>query len=245
MTTRANFCIMKFISFDAFEQERAGVFAAAEIILAHASSAADQRESGQGGLFGDSPSGVAPIRIDRGVHWTLVDRMAAEKESFGFYFSSHPTDQVRHLADANGARSFAALCALPAPADGGRVSSVMAALVEDARWRTSAKGKRYMMATCSDATGQFIVTCFDDMAAAELEAAAKAGACALLRVELDWRAGEETPRVTARGLQSFESMQSIRLRIDVVQSGQENRLQVRRVGPGARGAARPDDAELR
>ena len=201
--------------FDAFESERAGVFAAAEIILAHASSAADQRESGQGGLFGDSPSDVAPIRIDRGVHWTLVDRMAAEKESFGFYFSSHPTDQVRHLADANNARSFAALCALPAPADGGRVGSVMSALVEDARWRTSAKGKRYMMATCSDATGQFIATCFDEMASAELEAAAKSGACALLRVELDWRAGEETPRVTVRGLQSYDSMASIRLRVDV------------------------------
>ena len=202
-------------AFDMVEQERAGVFAAAEVILAHASSAAAQRESGQGGLFGDSASDVAPIRIDRGVHWTLIDRMAAEKESFGFYFSSHPTDQVRHLADANGARSFAALCALPAPADGGRVNSTMAALIEDARWRTSAKGRRYMMATCSDATGQFIATCFDDMASGELEAAAKAGACALLRVELDWRAGEETPRVTVRALQSFESMQSIRLRVDV------------------------------
>jgi DNA polymerase-3 subunit alpha len=202
-------------AFDLLEPERAGVFASAEVILAHASSAAEQRESGQGGLFGDSPSDVAPIRIDRGVHWTLADRMAAEKESFGFYFSSHPTDQVRHLADANNARSFAALCALPAPVDGGRVNSVMAALIEDARWRTSAKGKRYMMATCSDATGQFIATCFDDLASDELEKAAKAGVCALLRVELDWRAGEETPRVTVRGLQSFESMQSIRLRVDV------------------------------
>lgn len=202
-------------AFDMIETERAGVFASAETILAHASSAADQRESGQGGLFGDSPGDVAPIRIDRGVHWTLVDRMAAEKESFGFYFSSHPTDQVRHLAEANGARSFAALCALPAPVDGGRVNSVMSALVEEARYRTSAKGKRYMMATCSDSSGQFIATCFDDLAAAELETAAKAGACALLRVELDWRAGEETPRVTVRGLQSYESMQQIRLRVDV------------------------------
>ena len=202
-------------AFDMIEEERAGVFAAAETILAHASSAADQRESGQGGLFGDSPGDVAPIRIDRGVHWSLIDRMAAEKESFGFYFSSHPTDRVRHLADANGARSFAALCALPAPAEGGRVNAVMAALIEDARWRTSARGKRYMMSTCSDSTGQFIATCFDDMASADLEGAAKAGACALLRVELDWRPGEETPRVTVRSLQSFESMQSIRLKVDV------------------------------
>jgi DNA polymerase-3 subunit alpha len=202
-------------AFDMIEDERAGVFASAELILAHASSAADQRESGQGGLFGDIAGGVAPIRIDRGIHWTLADRMAAEKESFGFYFSSHPTDQVRHLADANGARSFAALCALPAPVDGGRVNSVMSALVEDARYRTSARGKRYMMATCSDSSGQFIATCFEENASNELESAARSGACALLRVELDWRAGEETPRVTVRGLQSYESMQQIKLRVDV------------------------------
>jgi DNA polymerase-3 subunit alpha len=203
-------------AFDVIEEERAPVFAAAEIILAHAASAADARTSGQGGLFGDVAGGVAPIRLDRGVNWSLMDRMAAEKDCFGFYFSSHPTDRVRHLADAHNARSYAALCALPAPADGGRVTAVMAALVEDARWRTSARGKRYMMSTCSDATGQFVATCFDDMAAEELENMAKAGACALLRVELDWRPGEETPRVTVRSLQSFESMgNAIRLRIDV------------------------------
>ncbi|MGC6328365.1 DNA polymerase III subunit alpha [Rhizorhabdus sp. FW153] len=203
-------------AFDALEDERAGVFASAELILAHASSAAQQRESGQGGLFGDlDDGGIPPIRIDRGLSWTLIDRMGAEKEAFGFYFSSHPTDQIRHLADANGARSFAALCALPAPADGGRVNAVMAALIEEARWRTSAKGKRYMMATCSDSSGQFVATCFDDLASAELETAAKTGACALLRVELDWRAGEETPRVTIRTLQGFDTMESIRLRVDV------------------------------
>jgi DNA polymerase-3 subunit alpha len=203
-------------AFDALEDERAGVFASAELILAHASSAAQQRESGQGGLFGDmDDGGIPPIRIDRGLSWTLADRMGAEKEAFGFYFSSHPTDRIRHLADANGARSFAALCALPAPADGGRVNAVMAALIEEARWRTSAKGKRYMMATCSDSSGQFIATCFDDLASAELETAAKSGACALLRVELDWRAGEETPRVTIRTLQGFDTMESIRLRVDV------------------------------
>jgi DNA polymerase-3 subunit alpha len=203
-------------AFDVIEDERAPVFAAAEIILAHAASAADARMSGQGGLFGNDTGGVAPIRLDRGITWSLMDRMAAEKDCFGFYFSSHPTDRVRHLADAHNARSYAALCALPAPADGGRVTAVMAALVEDARWRTSARGKRYMMSTCSDATGQFVATCFDDMAAEELENMARAGACALLRVELDWRPGEETPRVTVRSLQSFESMgNAIRLRIDV------------------------------
>ena len=79
----------------------------------------------------------------------------------------------------------------------------MAALIEDTRWRTSAKGRRYMMATLSDSSGQFIVTAFDDDATAALEAAAKAGQCGLLSVELDRRAGDETPRVTVKRVQSL------------------------------------------
>jgi DNA polymerase-3 subunit alpha len=79
----------------------------------------------------------------------------------------------------------------------------MAALIEDTRWRTSAKGRRYMMATLSDNSGQFIVTAFDDDATAALEAAAKAGQCGLLSVELDRRAGDETPRVTVKRFQSL------------------------------------------
>src|SRR3546814_14819616 len=82
----------------------------------------------------------------------------------------------------------------------------MAALGEAARWRTSARGRRYLMATLSDATGQFIATCFDDAVAADLEAAAKTGGCGLLTVELDRRAGEETPRVTVKRLQPFAGL---------------------------------------
>ena len=52
------------------------------------------------------------------------------------------------------------------------------ALIEDVRWRTSAKGRRYMMATISDSRGQFVATAFDDDATAALEAAAKAGSAA-------------------------------------------------------------------
>ena len=196
--------------------ERWSAFAAAETILAAASSAAEARESGQGGLFGEGPAAVAPIRMPPCETWTLAQRMAAEKESFGFYFSAHPVDNYRHLAEAQGARSFQQLAALPAPADGGRSPGRMAALVEDTRWRTSAKGRRYMMATLSDPSGQFEATIFDDMAAEQVANAAKAGTCALLDVELDRRPGEETPRVTIRGLQSFESLSKrTRLQLEV------------------------------
>ncbi len=196
--------------------ERWQAFAAAETILSAAASAADARSSGQGGLFGEGPANVVPIRMPTGENWTLAQRMAAEKESFGFYFSAHPVDNYRHLARANGARTFAELAAMPAPSDGGRLPATMAGLIEDTRWRTSAKGRRYMMATLSDSSGQFEATVFDDQVAEQVANAARAGLCALLGVELDRRPGEETPRVTIRSLQGFEGLaRRTRLQIEV------------------------------
>jgi len=203
-------------AFDPLDANRAAVFAAAETLLAHAASAADARESGQGGLFGGGESNVVPIRMPVAATWSLAQRMAAEKESFGFYFSAHPVDRYRHLAEAHGAKSYGALASLPAPADGGRTGAVMAGMVEEARWRTSARGRRYLMATMSDSSGQFVATVFDDDASAQVEAAAKSGACALLNVELDRRPGEEAPRVTIRSLQLFESLSKrTRLQLEV------------------------------
>jgi DNA polymerase-3 subunit alpha len=209
-------------AFDGVAPVRAAVHGAAETILAVASSAAHNRVSGQHGLFGEGAANVVPIRMPSTSPWTLAQRMAAEKEAFGFYFSAHPVDRYRHLAEANGARTFAELGALPAPADGSRTGAVMAGLAEDVRWRTSAKGRRYLIATMSDSSGQFLATIFDDEIAARVEEAAKTGACALLNVELDRRPGEEAPRVTIRSLQMFESLsRRTRLQLEVEAEDEE------------------------
>ena len=192
-------------AFDAIKPERAAVFAGAETILAHAASAHEQRESGQAGLFGTNSEEAAPIRLPRDATWTLAQRMAAERDSFGFYFSAHPVDASRHLLAAHKVKTFAELADVRI-AEGERVGSTMAALIEDARWRTSAKGRRYMMATLSDSSGQFIATAFDDDATAALEGAAKAGQCGLLSVELDRRAGDEAPRVTVKRFQPLADL---------------------------------------
>ena len=63
---------------------------------------------------------------------------------------------------------------------------------------------------------------FDDMAAAQVEEAAKAGGCGLLNVELDRRPGEEAPRVTIRSIQSFENLSKrTRLQLQVEVDGPE------------------------
>ena len=190
---------------DAINPERAAVFGGAETILAHAASAHEQRETGQTGLFGVNSAEAAPIRLPRDASWTLAQRMAAEREAFGFYFSAHPVDAAKHLLAAHKVKTFAELAGVRI-AEGERVSSTMAGLIEDTRWRTSARGRRYMVATLSDSSGQFVATAFDDEATAALEAAAKAGQCGLLTVELDRRSGDEFPRVTIKRVQPLSDL---------------------------------------
>ncbi len=188
---------------DGLNDNRAGCFAVAETLLAVASQAEHGRTSGQGGLFGAGETSVVAIQLPGSAKWSMAERMTAEKEAFGFYFSAHPVDRYKHVAGAHGARSFVALSGSGGE---GKASATMAALVEDARWRTSKKGNRFLSATLSDESGQFQANCFDDDACVALEELGRNGGCALLRVELERQPGEETPRVTVRSAQRLDAL---------------------------------------
>jgi DNA polymerase-3 subunit alpha len=222
-------------AFDALDANRASVFAAAETILAHAASAADQRESGQHGLFASGDSSVPPIRLPD-VQWSLSERMAAERESFGFYFSGHPVETHAHLLAMHKVKRFDELCDVRV-GEGERVSVTMAAMVEDVRWRTSAKGRRFLTATLSDPSGQFQATAFDDEPIEALHKAAEKGGCALLTMELDRRAGDETPRAAVKRVQPLESLAK-RTRLQMTIGVSAERIQaVARELAGARGGS--------
>ena len=191
---------------DAIAPDRAAAHGGAELLLAVASSAASQRESGQGGLFGGDVLTAPHVQLPRVAPWPLAERMAKEKEAFGFYFSAHPVERFAAVTAASKARSFGDYAAsTPAP-PGERRPGIMAALVESVRWRTSQRGNRYLLVGLSDRSGQFQASCFDDGACIALESLAGEGGCALLNVEMDWREGEETPRVAVRSVQSLDRM---------------------------------------
>jgi DNA polymerase III subunit alpha len=192
-------------AFDVIEPNRAGVHAAVETIMAVAQRTHENRASGQGGLFGESDVGGGAVQLSQSAHWSLADRIGAERDAFGYYFSAHPLDRYAHLARVHGAREIAGLGEIQIP-EGARVGATIAALIEDARYRTSARGNRYLMATISDKSAQTLCTCFDDAAAKDMEDCARAGGCAVLTVELDKRPGEDTPRVSVKRVQSFESL---------------------------------------
>jgi DNA polymerase-3 subunit alpha len=202
-------------AFDSIRNDRPALYAGAETILAHAASAHEQRISGQAGLFGSDTSEAAPIRLPREASWTLPQRMAAERDAFGFYFSAHPVDAAKHLLAAHQVKTFAELADVRIN-EGERASATMAALAESVRWRVSARGRRYMIATLSDRSGQFEATVFDDEPGTALEAAAKEGGCGLLTVELDRRTGDDAPRVTVKRFRPLSELaRQTRLQMDV------------------------------
>jgi DNA polymerase-3 subunit alpha len=91
--------------------DRAPLTAAVESVLGEAQLAQQEREAGQGTLFGDAPAeeqhrnGTLPEVKS----WTEADRLAQEKEVLGFFISGHPLERWRIEAELFGSRTTATL----------------------------------------------------------------------------------------------------------------------------------------
>ncbi|MET0252238.1 MAG: DNA polymerase III subunit alpha, partial [Novosphingobium sp.] len=192
------------------------VFASIDILLAVADEAARTRQSGQAGLFGGDDHAAPTLRLAKAEPWSRAERMAKERDSFGFYFSAHPVEAFRAVASANAARTYASLMA---GGEGGeRRPAVMAALVENVQRRRTRRGKDFVIADLSDSSGQFSASCFEEALVEPLQRWAKEGACLLLNVELDSPTPDEPPRITvrsARPLTEVGSAARMLLQLDV------------------------------
>ena len=185
-------------AFDGLEADRALLFANAEHLMAVADAAIRERSSGQAGLFGGDAGPAEELRLQPCAPWNRPEKMAKERENFGFYFSAHPVQQYREAASANGARTYQSLMEAGAP-PGGRGTAVMAALVEGITKARTRKGGTFVRADFSDASGQFSAACFEESLVPDFERWAAAGECLLLTVELDSPNPDEPPRLTVRG----------------------------------------------
>jgi len=185
-------------AFDTLEPNRAVLFANADLLMAVADAAIRERSSGQAGLFGGDAGPAEDLRLQACEPWSRTDRMARERENFGFYFSAHPVQQYRDVASANGARTYQSLMEAGGPA-GGKGSAVMAVLVEGITKARTRKGATFVRADFSDSSGQFSAACFEEALVPQFERWAADGECLLLTVELDSPSADEPPRLTVRG----------------------------------------------
>jgi DNA polymerase-3 subunit alpha len=85
-------------AFDALDDNRAGVYAAAETILAVAQRTHGRtRPAGRAVCSANPSRAAARFSCPQSAHWSLADRIGAERDAFGYYFSAHPLDRFQHL----------------------------------------------------------------------------------------------------------------------------------------------------
>jgi DNA polymerase-3 subunit alpha len=209
-------------AFDSLEPNRAKVLASADTLMAAADEAERSRNSGQAGLFGEGVQCGQELRLAEVQPWSRAELMAREREAFGFYFTAHPVEQFRAVASANGARSHASVMATGVSGSGepgeARNMAVLAALVEGVQRRKTKRGKDFVMADFSDASGQFSASCFEEGLVESFQRWAADGTCVLLSVELDSPNPDEPPRLTVRGavpLTEVTNTARMRLECDV------------------------------
>jgi len=193
-------------AFDAFEPNRARVFASAERLLAEAERSVRERTSDQGLMFGGDDHAAPALRLVEVEPWPRTEQMARERDNFGFYFAAHPVEQWRAIASANGARSYAHL--VEAGVQNGRQQAMIAALVEGVSRGKTRKGKDFVRADFSDSSGQFTAACFEESLVEPMLRWAAESTCVLLTVELDSPSPQEPPRVTVRGARPLAEVRS-------------------------------------
>lgn len=194
-------------AFDCFGLERARVFAAAELLMAAATRAADALVTGQGGLFGGASEAEA-VPLPEAKAWPLGERLSREREAFGFWFSGHPVEAHAAVLAAMSVMTAADALAKRSPA-GTRLTVRMAGLVEDTRWRVpQGKGpdRRYLMADLTDQSGKWAATAFNAEVQEALLMALPAGEPLLLDVELQWREGDESPRLAVQSARPMNAL---------------------------------------
>jgi len=202
---------------DGLEENRALLHANMDTILAVAEAAIRERTSGQGGLFGGE-QGAEDLRLKPTEAWPRTERMAQERENFGFYFSAHPVQQYREAASAQGARTYQAIMEAGAPV-GGRGTAAIAVMVEGMSKGRTKRGAPFVRADFSDASGQFSAACFEESLVSEFERWASSNECLLLSVELDSPNPGEPPRMTVRGakpLSQVSGRMPMRLQADIM-----------------------------
>ncbi|MBI3515242.1 MAG: DNA polymerase III subunit alpha [Proteobacteria bacterium] len=148
-------------AFDGLNPHRAQVYAAVELLIRFAGSAAAERESNQVNLFGEVAVDDLPLPVV--VDWEPNDRLQREFEAIGFYLSAHPLDDY---AKALGRLGVVRQAELTSRAVAGGVSRVkLAGIVTGKQERTSARGNRFAFVQMSDTSGVFEVTLFAEVLA--------------------------------------------------------------------------------
>jgi len=152
---------------DSLRGHRKQLIEALESALAEAQLLHEEREAGQGSLFGDAASSgnggreasapSAPSAFSDIPAWTEAERLAKEKEVLGFFISGHPLERYRQEVELFGTRTTATL------SQWGEHQVSVAAVVTGVKRQISKKtGKEYARLVLEDFHGTAEAIVFPD-----------------------------------------------------------------------------------
>jgi DNA polymerase-3 subunit alpha len=184
-------------AFDELEPNRARLFGAVETVLRRAQATAEERGSGQIGLFGGAGRPEA-LRLGDGPDWPEMDRLAFEAEAIGFHLTAHPLDAYAQVLRRLG---VVASNQLDARAQRGPDRVRLAGSVVATKERITRTGSRMAWVRLSDGGGSFEVTFFSEVLgrARDLLTAGSP-----IVVTADIRLEGETLRITATEVASLD-----------------------------------------
>ncbi|MBX3409657.1 MAG: DNA polymerase III subunit alpha [Phycisphaeraceae bacterium] len=146
-------------------EQRAAMMATIEGALLAGQQAAQDKASGQGGLFGggpaQAPAPAAPVALTRATPWTETETLAFEKDVLGFYVSSHPLDRWKSWYSTFATTTIGGIKDLPQDT---RV--VLGAMVQDVRTivvrQGRSAGQKMAILTMEDPSGACDCVMFTD-----------------------------------------------------------------------------------
>ncbi len=189
--------------FDEFEQSRAQIYGAADILLRHAHTLIDERESGQSSLFGGAGdttlSGLPPL--PQSEEWDTFERLKREFDTIGFYLSAHPLDSKQEQLERLGITAMANVREHLTRSSTALLT--MAGVLIKQQVRVSPKsGNKYAFLQISDATGIYEVMVFSE-ALNDARDVLKVGETLLLKVVVEER--DEQIRYSGQDIKALES----------------------------------------
>lgn len=216
-------------AFDSLHPNRAQVYGAAETIARTAQATAQERDSGQAGLFG----GAEPekIRLPETPDWPQSDRLIFEAEAIGFHISAHPLDAY---SSALKRLNVVTSGAIQRRAEAGATRVKLAGTLGAKKERITKTGSRMMWATLSDREGSFEVTLFSEVLGRAREILTEGTA---LLVTADLKLEGEQLRITASEVTTLESAAaaagaSLRIWFDSIEAVPPIRNLLEREGKG-------------
>jgi DNA polymerase-3 subunit alpha len=178
-------------AFDRLEPHRGALHFGVEMILNFAQRSGEERQLGQGSLFGgEAASVLRPPELPAVPPWTPAERLKREKAVLGLYVSGHPLERHRRCMEV----LATPIEALEESKD--RSEVVVAGIINTITQRYDKKGQAFAIAMLEDFTGSIEVLCFGD-SFKEFETLLVADRMVMVAGWVSTREGER-PKIRAR-----------------------------------------------